>query len=520
MHPLLEKEHTGVLLPLFSMRSKKDWGIGDISSMGLWIDALAALNLDLIQLLPVNEMPPGVSCPYTALSAFAIDPIFIAINDIPELRDCPELKAEIASQNFQTTLRHLRGSKTVQYNDVKQLKFDVLWKLYRGFHENHILKNTHPADDFFAFGEKNASWLNDYALFRHLKDTHSWSSWTHWEEPLKRHDPAALKEFEAANENQVMFFKYLQWTIDRQWRAAKEKAAAKGVLLLGDLPFMVNQESADVWARQNEFDIHKEIGAPPDAFSDTGQRWGLPAYRWDEAEKNNFEWWRLKVKKSEDFYDLFRIDHMVGFFRTWVIPHDTALQPNFDITDAHQQRERGRRFLEAVSGASRMLPVAEDLGVIPPFVYEVLNGLGIPGYKVMRWEKKKDGINYTEPENYPRVALATSSTHDNEPMADWWSTVDYTEKKFFWAMVSGRTEKPPIFSKVREAVIRKLLRAASSLVILPIQDIFGSRDRINLPGTIAASNWTYKFPTPVEIFSKKHDALLSSFAAMVKEERK
>lgn len=166
-----------------------------------------------------------------------------------------------------------------------------------------------------------------------------------------------------------------------------------------------------------------------------------------------------------------------------------------------------------------MLPVAEDLGVIPPFVYEVLNGLNIPGYKVMRWEKKKDG-NYTGPENYPRVALATSSTHDNEPMADWWATVEYTEKKLFWAMVSGRMEKPPIFSKAREAVIRKLLKAASSLVILPIQDIFGSRDRINLPGTMGAANWTYKFPTPAENFLKRHGELLSSFAAMVKEERK
>ncbi len=519
MHPLLDKKHTGTLFPLFSMRSKKDWGIGDISGMGLWIDALAELNLDLIQLLPVNETPPGVACPYTALSAFAIDPIFIAIDDIPELEEFPELKEEIASKKFQAGLRRLRASKKVQYNDVKQLKFDILWKLYCRFHERHILKDTHQADDFFAFGEKNACWLNDYALFRHLKDTHSWASWTHWEEPLRRHDPAALKEFEAANENQVLFFKYLQWVIDRQWRAVKDKAAAKGVLLMGDLPFMVNQESADVWARQNEFDIHREIGAPPDAFSETGQRWGLPAYQWQETEKNNFEWWRLKVKKSEDFYDLFRIDHLVGFFRTWVIPHDVALKPDFDIKDAKEQRERGRRFLEAISGASRMLPVAEDLGVIPPFVYEVLNELNIPGYKVMRWEKKKDG-NYTEPENYPRVALATSSTHDNEPMADWWDTVDYMEKKLFWAMVSGGGEKPPVFSRSRESVVRKLLRAASSLVILPIQDIFGSRDRINLPGTIGTANWTYKFPTPAENFLRKHRELLSRFAAMVKEERK
>lgn len=519
MHHLLEKKHTGILLPLFSMRSKTDWGIGDISGLSKWADAAAALNLDLIQLLPVNEMPPGAECPYTALSAFAIDPIFISIEDIPELAGCPGVKEELAGRRFRAVLRHLRGSKTVRYNEIKELKFGVLWKIYCGFHQNHILKNTAAAEEFFAFAARNAFWLNDYALFRRLKDTRDWASWTRWEEPLMRHDGAALKEFEAANENQVMFFRYLQWVIDRQWRAARERAAARGVLLIGDLPFMVNQESADVWARRNEFDIHREVGAPPDAFSETGQKWGLPAYRWDEVEKSDFEWWRLKIRKSAEFYDLFRIDHMVGFFRTWVIPHDTNFKADFDIADPAAQRARGKRFLQAVAGASHMLPVAEDLGVIPPFVYEVLSEMGIPGYKVMRWEKDKTG-RYTEPENYPRVGFATSSTHDNEPLADWWRAVDAAERRLFWAMVSGKAEKPPLFSKAREAVIRKLLRAASSLLILPIQDIFGSKERINTPNTIGAHNWTYKFPTPVEDLFKKHGALLERFAAMVKEERK
>jgi 4-alpha-glucanotransferase len=519
MHPLLEKEHTGAMLPLFSMRYKHDWGIGDISGIGPWTDVLASLNLDLLQLLPVNEMPPGVSCPYTALSAFAIDPIYIAVGDIPELAECHELKEEIAAPRFQASLRHLHRSRTVRYDDVEKLKLGVLRKIYSSFHERHILKNTVQAGEFFAFVEKNSFWLNDYALFRHLKDARDWASWTHWEEPLRRHDGEALKQYEAANENQVLFFKYLQWVIDRQWRAAKIKAESNGVLLMGDLPFMVDQESADVWARQNEFDIRTEVGAPPDAFSETGQRWGLPACRWEEAGKNDFEWWRRKVQRSEDLYHIFRIDHMVGFFRTWIIPRDSALKPGFDIRDEHEQRARGKRFLEAVSRAGRMLPVAEDLGVIPPFVREVMSELNIPGYKIMRWEKKPDG-NYTEPENYPRISLATSSTHDNEPLADWWDTVYYPEKQLFWTMISGSGEKPPIFSKCRDAVIRKLLKAASVLVVLPIQDILGVRDRINVPGTVSGSNWTYKIPCTAESILTKYGPRLNRFAAMVKEERK
>ncbi|MBI4801393.1 MAG: 4-alpha-glucanotransferase [Elusimicrobia bacterium] len=519
MHPLLEKEHTGVLLPLFSLRSKKDWGIGDISSMALWVDALADIKLDLLQLLPVNEMPPGVTCPYTALSAFALDPVYIAVEDIPELAEYADITAEIKSKKIQTRLRHLRASPIVQYDDIKRLKYEFLWKLYCRFHEHHILQNSSQAKEFFAFTDRNAYWLDDYALFRQLKETHSWASWTRWEASLMRHDAAALKDFESANENQVLFFKYLQWIIDRQWRRTKEKAVSRGVHLLGDLPFMVNQESADVWARQNDFDITREIGAPPDAFSDTGQKWGLPAYNWPEVEKNNFEWWRLKVKKSSEFYDLFRIDHMVGFFRTWLIPRDVSLKPDFDIKDENAQRERGKKFLQAICGASPMLPVAEDLGVIPPFVPGVLAELNVPGYKVMRWEKQKGGY-YARPESYDRVSLATSSTHDNEPLADWWRTVDPVEKKLLWLMVSGKSGMPPAFSKARETILRSLLKAASCLIIIPAQDIFGFRDRINSPGTMGIHNWTYKFPAPVENLFKKYGELLKAFSAMVIEERK
>ncbi|MCX5786785.1 MAG: 4-alpha-glucanotransferase [Elusimicrobia bacterium] len=519
MHPLLEKKHTGILFPLFSMRSKKDWGIGDISAMALWFDSFSAMGIDLLQVLPVNEMPPGVSCPYTALSAFAIDPIYIAVPEIEELAGFPDLAGEMRSHGFQTEIRNLRRSKHVLYEEVRHLKFAFLWKIYTHFHERHILKDTQAAKDFFAFTKENSAWLDDYALFRRLKDTHNWSSWTHWETPLKTHDGAALKELESREENQVLYFKYLQWLVHRQWKKARLKAASLNIKILGDLPFMVNQESSDVWARQAEFDISKEVGAPPDAFSETGQKWGLPAYNWPEIEKNNFDWWRSKVKKAADFYDFFRIDHMVGFFRTWVIPHDAAHKADFDIKDEKGQRERGERFLKAVISAGPMLPVAEDLGLIPKFVYQSLSELGVPGYKVMRWEKEKDG-NYRSPENYPRVSLATTSTHDNEPLADWWDTVDHVEKKLFWKMISGEDSKPPAFHKAQWQMLRKILKAASAIVVLPMQDIMGIKDRVNTPSTLGLHNWTWRFNTPAEHFLKKHAGLVCEFKKLVGEERK
>ncbi len=519
MHPLLEKEQTGTLFPLFSMRSRKDWGIGDTGSMVLWFDVLKALNLDLLQVLPINEMPPGVSCPYTALSAFALDPIYIAVEELPELQGFPGLLEEINSRRFQAGVRQLRHSKAVLYNEVRHLKFSTLWKIYTAFHEHHVLKDSAQAGEFRAFCRANADWLEDYAAFRRLKDTHDWTSWTHWEHPLKNREPQALKDLHKHEEHQLLFFKYLQWAIHRQWTAARARATELDIKLLGDLPFMVNQESSDVWARQAEFDLTREVGAPPDAFSETGQRWGLPAYNWPVIEDNKFEWWRTKVKKAAEFYDLFRIDHMVGFFRTWVIPRDVALKPEFDIKDAPGQRARGKRFLEAVAGASPMLPVAEDLGLIPPYVGEVLSELNIPGYKVMRWEKGKDN-NYLSPASYPPVSLATSSTHDNEPLADWWDTVDAAEKKLFWKLVSGETGRPPVFSKAREKILASILTAGSRIIILPIQDIVGSKDRVNTQGTLGDHNWTYRFPETPEDFLKKHADMVESFAALVKEHRK
>jgi len=508
------------LFPLFSMRSKKDWGIGDTASMTLWFDALKAMDLNLLQVLPINEMPPGVSCPYTALSAFALDPIYIAVEELPELKESRVLLEEINSRRFRADIKRLRLAKTVLYTEVRHLKFATLWKVYTHFHQNHILKDSPLAAEFRAFCRANSGWLEDYAVFRRLKDTHDWASWTHWESPLKARDAGALEEVRRHEENQIVFFKYLQWAIHRQWTAARGRASELGIKLLGDLPFMVNQESSDVWSRQAEFDINREIGAPPDAFSETGQRWGLPAYNWNVIEENKFDWWRSKVKKAAEFYDLFRIDHMVGFFRTWVIPRDVGHKPDFDIKDEHGQRERGRRFLQAVSGASPMLPVAEDLGLIPPYVGEVLRDLGIPGYKVMRWEKTKDGASYINPETYSPVSLATSSTHDNEPLADWWDTVDPVEKKLFWKLVSGEDSRPPAYTKAREKALASLLGAGSRIIILPIQDIFGSKDRVNTPGTLGDHNWTYRFPTRAEDFLKKHAALAESFAALVRARRK
>ncbi|MDQ7772407.1 MAG: 4-alpha-glucanotransferase [Elusimicrobiales bacterium] len=517
MHKILKRKHVGILLPIFSMRSERDWGIGDITSMHGWLEVLKAAELDILQILPINEMPPGVNCPYTALSAFAIDPVYIDPEAVEELKESPEALEFLASKEFRERLHHVRSAKTILYDDIRGLKHETLWKIYAAFDRNHIKRGTKEGKDFLAFCEKNAYWLEDYALFRRLKDVNRWISWTHWDQALGERRPEALEKARAENALEINYFKYLQWLIRRQWAPMRWRAGELGIKLFGDLPFMVNQEAADVWSRQNEFDISNSIGAPPDAFTPEGQKWGLPAYRWEETEKNNFEWWRLKLKSSEDLYDIYRIDHMVGFFRTWIVPEDKKLKPHFDVEGEENQEDRGRRFLKALVASSPMLPIGEDLGLIPPFVRKVLAEQGVPGYKVMRWETKEDGT-YIDPADYPAVSLATTSTHDTETLAEWWASVAYAEKKKFWEMVAGEN-RPPAFAKALDRITEKAVSSGSRVVLLTFPDIFGTKDRINTPNTLGPHNWSFRSPVPLEKFVQKHAATLEKLARWIREAR-
>lgn len=517
-HPLLNKKNVGLLLPVFSMRSSRDWGIGDFTSMRGWLDVLASAGLNILEILPINEMQPGVNCPYTALSGFALDPVYIDPEAAEELGGAPDALALLASEDFRSRLAAARSAGTVLYDAIRGLKHEVLWKIYSAFRTAHVLGGTDKGRAFADFCEKNAYWLDDYAVFRRVKDNSRWISWTGWAPDLAGHRPDAAGKIQADDAEAVDFFKYMQWLAARQWASMRGRASELGISLFGDLPFMLNRESADVWARQGEFDISASIGAPPDPLTPEGQDWGLPACRWDVMERNGFEWWRLKVKRAEELYDIYRIDHMVGFFRTWIVPADKRHKPHFDLEGAHKQEARGRRFLETLTAASSMLAIGEDLGLIPPYVRKVLAQTGVPGYKVLRWEKDwdKKGKNYIDTAAYPPVSLATTSTHDTEPLAVWWESEKPAERKAFWKMVTGG-DKPPAFPEALPAIIEKLIKSGSRVVILPFPDIFGLKTRINTHNTVGPHNWSFRPDTPLEDFRARHGAVLGDIARWVRE---
>jgi 4-alpha-glucanotransferase len=275
---------------------------------------------------------------------------------------------------------------------------------------------------------------------------------------------------------------------------------------------MVTLDSADVWARQDEFILSASVGTPPDAFSKDGQNWGLPPYRWDALWKDDFEWLRLRARRSADLYDGFRVDHLVGFYRTYIRPLDGAT-PYFHPPDESAQRALGERLLVLFAAAGATIMV-EDLGTVPDFVRDSIARAGVPGYRVLRWEREHNvrGRPFIDPVAYPPVSVATTGTHDTETLAVWWDGLPPAIRRAVGEVPSVRARHPdlgtgPFSPGVRDALLEAMFASGSNVLVLPIQDVFGSRDRINEPATAGGHNWTYLLPQPVDVMTSEDESL-------------
>lgn len=493
----------GILVPLFSIPSTRSWGIGeigDIEPMARWLESSGQR---VLQLLPINEMQAGETSPYSALSAMAIDPQFIspaAVEDFEAIGGETRLE-----RGARAALDAVRVSPTVDYARVRALKDAALRRCFAHFRDREWAGGTRRAGAFRAYVAEQGWWLDDYALYRALKASHGERAWVDWPAPLRDRDPAALAAAREELAGDILFRQYLQWLAGDQWGVARE--AAGDVALFGDLPFMVSGDSADVWARQDEFRLDASVGVPPDAFSETGQDWGLPVYRWDVLRQRDYDWLRNRAIRNADIYDGYRVDHLVGFYRTYFRPHDGS-EPAFVPAEQEEQIALG----EAVLGVFREPGteiIAEDLGLVPDFVRASLARLKVPGYKVFRWERdwKTEGHPFHDPASYPAESVATSGTHDTEPMAIWWEGAPREEREAVLALPSIREHLAPddvpgavsaaaLPHAVREAMLEMLYASGSDLLILPLQDVFGWRDRINQPATVSGENWTWKLPWP------------------------
>ncbi|HEY1912048.1 MAG TPA: 4-alpha-glucanotransferase [Vicinamibacterales bacterium] len=504
-----DQRRAGLLVPLFSCPSKESWGIGDTGDLEPITAWLAEAGVRVMQMLPLNEMAPGQQSPYSAISGMALDPIFIRVPAVP---DFAALGGEAALATAdRAALAAVRVSPRIEHATVRRLKQSALRASFERFVDAEWRRDTERARSLRHYLSEQAWWIEDYSLFRALHAREEERAWTSWPTELQRRDPAAIDLLRRGLAHEVLYFQYLQWIAGMQWRRARLET--HGVQLFGDLPFMVDGDSADVWVRQHQFRLDVSVGAPPDAFSATGQNWGVPLYDWDAMEREDFRWLHERARRTADLFDGYRVDHLVGFYRTYGRPVSGG-DGFFTPADQPSQEALGERVLAVLRSPGAEI-IAEDLGTVPDFVRASLARLGIPGFRVFRWERKwhEPGIPFRDPSEYPPVSVAATGTHDTEPMVIWWEESSSEERNGVAALATMRRvtdgadiTQAPFNPQVRDALLEAVYASASDLVLLPVQDVFGWRDRINQPAMVTSDNWTFRLPWPVDMLDQQAEA--------------
>lgn len=540
-----DRKIAGILVPLFALRTEDDLGIGDVAALRQFIDWSRALGFRLVQLLPINETG-GDNSPYNAISFRAIDPttLHLAPGSPEDLSE--EAFAEVSAGIDLRALR--RGG--VKYEIVKPLKKKLLERAFDAFRAR---AQTDPA--FATFCAKEKSWLGDYTFFRVLMELNAeretWDLWPpeHSAIDAARHWFHSLGEEERGPlENRRKFHSYVQWIAHQQWREVKAYAGARGVALMGDIPFGISYYSADVFAHPECFALEWLGGAPPEPyFKDDeftqkwGQNWGIPLYRWEVMRSRNFAWWRERVRGVREIFHLFRIDHVLGFYRIYAFPwrpqenaeflplepeemraRTGGREPHFAPRDDRSRqncamnRQEGEEYLRVVleeSGATHV--VAEDLGTVPDYMRPSLRSLGIPGFKIPQWENDPD--DHTIPGSaYERRSIATFATHDHKPVRALWE--EAFEKKTStsaqarhdlskiaqFAGITPPNESSDYLRDFYPAIFEALFRSQSWLALVMITDLLGRKERFNVPGTANGSNWTRRLHTTVHKLGRGH----------------
>ncbi|MFN8532936.1 MAG: 4-alpha-glucanotransferase [Dehalococcoidia bacterium] len=463
----------GVLLHPTSLPSRH--GVGDLGpSTDAWLDFLTAASARLWQILPLG--PPGFgNSPYAALSAFALNPLLVSLD---RLADDGLLSAqELASVPE-------RPDGPVDFIAVEAAKSAAVALAHRRF-----VEQGRSNQRFHWFVEAERAWLEDWALFAVLRDQFNGQSWTRWDPPLRRRDPEALESARTTLADRLDYHRFVQWVANEQWDFVRRTANGKGIGILGDLPIFVAHDSADVWARPEIFRLNElgestvVAGVPPDFFSETGQRWGNPLYRWDVLAERNYDWWVERLRRTLALVDLVRIDHFRGFEAYWEVPASspTAIEGSW-------QPGPGAPFFEAITAALGDLPiVVEDLGLITPQVTALRDAFGYPGMKVLQFAFGDTSDNPYLPFNYERHCLVYTGTHDNDTTAGWYRTASETVRDRIrrYLGVSG--------DDIAWDLIRLALGSVAEIAITPCQDLLslGSEARMNEPGK-PTGNWTWR----------------------------
>ncbi len=489
------KEHNGINVPLFSLYSKESCGIGEFTDLLPLIPWCKKVSFDVIQLLPLNDTGKEES-PYSALSAFALNPLHLGLSALPFVKKEPALYSLLPK------MQALNGLKRIDYKTVHKLK-NAFLKKYYDLKADQILKS----ENFKIFIQENP-WLESYALFKTLRIKENWRGFENF--PYEWQNPNLLiyNELLRVHADDIRFHIFVQYLCFNQFEEVKKTANKNNVFLMGDIPILINRDSADVWGLRSLFDLRYAAGAPPDNYSETGQNWGFPTYNWKEIEKEEYYWWKLRLKVATRLYDLYRIDHIVGFFHIWSIPQDLLSTDGFYIPkDFNIAMKQGEHILKMMIASSSMLPIGEDLGNVPDEVRSCMSRLNICGTKVMRWERMwHEDKRFILPEDYPVLSLTTVSTHDSETLKLWWrdkkkEAKDYAHQKKF--VYNDQITDDQLTEILKESLhtkslfhinlLQEYLNLVKEFTFDNLED-----ERVNIPGTVSDFNWTFRFLKPVE----------------------
>jgi (1->4)-alpha-D-glucan 1-alpha-D-glucosylmutase len=529
----------GPSVQLYSVRSERNWGIGDLTDLRVIMEQWGARGADLIALNPLHALlphNPEHASPYSPSSRLFLNPLYLDPERIGDFRDSAEAKRMVASAEFQTRAQALRSTELIDYAGVAALKLEVLRLLYASFQSNHLARDTDRARAFRAFQATEGAALRQHALFEalqahlHRADPSVWG-WPVWPQPYRDPSSAQVADFERERLGEVEFYEYLQWQTELQLAEAGRRSLelSLGVGVYGDLAVSVDRGGAEAWANQQLYAVEASVGAPPDEFNMKGQDWGLPPLIPQRLQQAAYAPFIALLGRLMRHNGALRIDHALGLMRLFWIP------PGLSAADGAYVRyplEDLLGILALESERNRCMVVGEDLGTVPDELRERLTALGVLSYRLLYFERDASGY-FKQAHDYPAQALVAATTHDLPTLAGFWEGRDiavrhelglFPNEEARQAQVVARAEQRArlllmleregllpengtadtlAFSEMTPALSRSLhafiARAPSKVMLVQMEDVLGARDQANLPGTTTQHpNWRRKLGLTLE----------------------
>jgi 4-alpha-glucanotransferase len=473
---------SGILLHLTSLPGQH--GSGDLGpDAHHFLEIMEKAGQSWWQMLPVG--PPGIApsvSPYDSTSVFAGSPWLVSLELLANEGLLTRAQIKPASG--------LSGSR-LNFSEMMLYRNERLLRAFKTFRSRQGEKRA----VFRDFQDRNANWLEDFTLFMALRHKYEGKPWTEWKEDLRKRQSEAMLAARQQLKEEIAFHRFIQFKFDQQWKALREDSHRRGIGLIGDIPIFVAHDSADVWSHQELFQLtgqgrpRKVSGYPPDRFSSLGQLWGHPLYEWSVHLKSDFKWWVDRFARLYELFDALRIDHFLGFTRTWSIPADFP-----DARKGRWVKSPGSVLFSEVERVLGKRPmIAEDLGHVTPADIKLRNRFGMLQMRIFQFGfgNEEDSACHL-PHNYSLLCAAYTGNHDNDTLRGWYIKLSAARKRMVQVYTGGQSATIHLDS------IRSLQCSAANLVIFPLQDILGmgARARMNIPGT-RRGNWTWRLDSEI-----------------------